>query len=86
MIFPVNFDNTESESVNELKNYLIVQFFFENFQMKNGLKIDVNWFDFVDEVFAVFLRYVDKAMWERPANPGFLVGRKIFFVVVFLLF
>ena len=42
--------------------------------------------DFVDEVFAVFLRYVDKAMWERPANPGFLVGRKIFFVVVFLLF
>ena len=45
MIFQVNLENTESVSVNELKNYLIVQFFFEKFQMKNGLKIDVNWFE-----------------------------------------
>ena len=44
MIFQVNLENTESVSVNELKNYLIVRFFFENFQM-NGLKIDVNWFE-----------------------------------------
>ena len=45
MIFQVNLENTKSVSVNELKNYLIVQFFFEIFQMKNGLKIDVNWFE-----------------------------------------
>ena len=45
MIFQVNLENTEIVSVNELKKYLIVQFFFENFQMKNGLKIDVNWFE-----------------------------------------
>ena len=45
MIFQVNLENTESVSVNELENYLIVQFFFENFQMKNGLKIDANWFE-----------------------------------------
>ena len=45
MNFQVNLENTESVSVNELKNYLIVQFFFEKFQMKNGLKIDVNWFE-----------------------------------------
>ena len=44
MIFQVNLENTESVSVNELKNYLIVRFFFENFQM-NRLKIDVNWFE-----------------------------------------
>ena len=45
MIFQINLENTESVSLNELKNYLIVQFFFENFQMKNGLKVDVNWFE-----------------------------------------
>ena len=43
MIFQVNLENTKSVSVNELKNYLIVRFFFENFQM-NGLKIDVHAF------------------------------------------
>ena len=29
MTFQVNLENTENVSVNELKNYLIVQFFFE---------------------------------------------------------
>ena len=41
MIFQVDLENTESEPVSELKNYLIVQF-FKKIQMKNGLKIDVN--------------------------------------------